>query len=94
MDYAIIENAPKNWQDWVTAKPNDNREEYIRDLVGILKQDNFNVRTDDIPIEWATAALKQAPAGAYRLMMQRVPVNFGETGEAFGRFYFQRLKEC
>lgn len=86
----IIEKPPSNVAEYVGAKPNDIREKFVKDLADLLKQDTFNIRTEPILIAWATEAIDKAKPKNYRIMMQRAPVNFGEPGDAFGIFFFER----
>ena len=89
MNFTIIKKQPGNINDYVKVPPNNIREEYIRSLVVLLRQRTFNIQTDEIEIEWAETAAQEAPASGFRIMMQQVPVNFGEPGTAFGTFYFE-----
>jgi hypothetical protein len=90
MNYSIIEDKPENHADYVKVPGTDCREEFIKSLVGLLRQDTFHIYTDAIPIEWAVMAEKAAKTSHYLMMLLQVPVNFGETGTAYGIFYFQR----
>jgi hypothetical protein len=94
MNYEIIENPPANAADYVMVPPTDNRDEFVRALIQLLKEETFNVSTDVIPVEWGVAVEKAYKAiNSYKMMVARAPDNFGEPGtakEGFGRFYFER----
>ncbi len=90
MNYTLIEKPPENVDHYVLAPRNDIREEFVRNLVGLLRQDVFHIRTDVIPLGWATDAAEEAKPKQYRMMMLQTPVNWGEPGTAYGIFYFKR----
>jgi hypothetical protein len=91
MTLKMIDEPPENHLDYVTAKPNDKEEQFVKDLVGLLRQHTFHIRADSILIDWAERAAKEAPADGYKVMMQQIPVNLDcRPSTAFGTFYFER----
>ena len=83
--------AAANYDEYVKVPPNDIEAEFVTSLVRLLREHTFNIIAEAIPIGWAVKAAAEAPATGYRIMMQRIPVNFGdELGTAHGTFYFER----
>jgi hypothetical protein len=89
MQHTIIDKPPTNPSDWVKTPPNDIQSEFVESLAGLLRERTFNVIAEEIPIGWAVEAAKEAPIEDYKVMMQRIPVNFGELGTARGTLYFE-----
>jgi hypothetical protein len=89
MNYPIVEQPPENIADYVTAPEKNNDEAYINNLAGLLREANLLIKTDPVEIRLVDEAIKRAKADRYIVTMQRVPVNFGEPGTAFGIFYFE-----
>jgi hypothetical protein len=90
MNFTLIEKPPENDRDYVVASRNDIEDKFVMNLVRLLRQGTFDIKTDPIPIGWAQRAAEEAPATGYDIMMRQVPVNFGELGTAHGVFYFER----
>jgi hypothetical protein len=90
MNYLIIKDPPENLADYVKIPHSATREEFIKTMVGLLRQGTLHICTEPIPIHWAVDAEISAKMSHYLMMMTQVPVNFGELGTAHGVFYFER----
>ena len=89
MTYLLIPKPPENLNDYVSVPPNEVRDEFVKSLGGLLRQDVFRIKTDVVPLAWLTDAVIEG-AKDYRIMIQGVPVNLGEQGTAHAIFYFER----
>jgi len=89
MTYLLIQKPPENLNDCVNVPPNEVRDEFVKSVVGLLRQDGFRIKTDGVPLAWLTDTVIEA-AKDYRIMIQRIPVNLGEQGTARAIFYFER----
>jgi hypothetical protein len=92
MNYFAIEHPPENAEEYVKVPPNDIREEFIRSVADLVNKDNPMICTDVIPLEWAVLAYQSTRLkNRYFVLIVRAPVNFGETGDAHGYFYFLKM---
>lgn len=91
MQFTIIEQEPKESNMFAEAPYEDEPEKFVLNLAGLLKNGAYNIKTKAVPIGWVTEAVKRSETKRFKISMMRVPVNSGEAGTAFGRFFFELL---
>jgi len=91
MKIALRDQPPANVLEFVKLTETDLPDQFITNLVDLLKSRANDIETDPVPIGWVETAIEQAPGG-YGVSMMRVAVNSGdELGAGFGRFFFELL---
>ncbi len=89
MIFLFIEKPPENLKDYVNVPANDVCGEFVKSLVGLLRQDVFHIKTDGVPLDWLTDAVIEA-AKDYLIMIQRIPAHSDKRRTARAIFYFER----
>ena len=90
MNYSTIQIPPQNIAEYVKVSTTDVQEKFTESLNQLLKQGTAHICTDIVPIEWATKALEKSNVSRYLMMMQQVPVNYGQLGTAHAIFFLER----
>lgn len=90
MRYLKITHTPKSTEGYFKIPHNDNRDEYIADLVRNLCESSSSVCTGPVAIAWVEAAVQEIPEMYSHYTVSAVVLNKRTTG--FGEFYFDLLK--
>lgn len=88
MQFSIVGKGPENQNLFDKIPGTDCREAFIKSLRYYVQAKKERICTDSVPIEWVTMVGKVEDLSPYSVSMQRVAVNFGEPGEAYGKFFF------
>jgi hypothetical protein len=94
MKFKIINEHPKDANDYTEASPNDEESDFVANLRALIASHPLPIVAKDIPIAWAAKVEDFAIKNNYEILMVRGFVNplNEQLSTAFGTFYYRMNK--
>jgi hypothetical protein len=95
MRYKEIKNPPHNEEDYTTVVAGNGQVIFEVHLMNLLREQEQFIKTDKVPIIWASKAMEFAHLNNYevKVLKDAAPSDLGGELSSIGKCYFRRRKD-